>query len=66
MVRFAKINPYEHFGNWGFAILNHEKKYFQTLSIFLSTQNYVILETTHNKIQKLKRLKLLFTLKYID
>ena len=52
MGRFAKINPYENFGNWWFTILNHEKlilakinllKVFETLSIFLSTQNYVIL-----------------------
>ena len=34
-------------------------RYFETLSILLSTQSYVILETTHNEKKLLKRLELL-------
>ena len=64
MIRFKKINPYGNFGNWLFAILNDD---FETLFIFISARNCVMLETTHSEKKIVKKTKTTInTLKYIE
>ena len=65
MVRFAKTNPYQKF--WKFVIHDIKPRanqssqkliylrYFETLSTFFSTQNYLILETIHNEKKTVKK-----------
>ena len=67
MVRFAKTNPYQKF--WKFVIHDIKPRanqssqkliylrYFETLSTFFSTQNYLILETIHNEKKTVKKTK---------
>ena len=41
-------------------------RYFERLPMFLSTQNYAILETTNNEKKLLKKLKLLLIINFLN